>query len=186
MKKQPIRKLEKIEQIKNYLLENYSERDYFLFMFGINTGRRIGDILRLKVRDVRNKDHLILFKEEKTGKAIRLKLNSRIKKEIAKYCYGKNENDFLFTSRQKNSGKEKAISYQRAYQIIMKIFSEVKFREGGTHTLRKTFGYWHYKRNKDVEALRKIFNHSKADTTIIYIGVEADEIDKSIDKFGGL
>lgn len=37
----------------------------------------------------------------------------------------------------------------------------------GTHTLRKTFGYWHYKQYKDVAILQDIFNHSAPSITNI-------------------
>ena len=36
----------------------------------------------------------------------------------------------------------------------------------GTHTMRKTFGYHHYKQNKDVAMLQMIFNHSNPRTTL--------------------
>jgi integrase len=55
----PIRDKSLIEEIKTELLkDNY--RNYLLFVLGINTGLRIGDILKLKVQDVRNKTHIIL------------------------------------------------------------------------------------------------------------------------------
>ncbi|MCY8197735.1 site-specific integrase, partial [Bacillus spizizenii] len=41
---QPIRSLEKIQDVKQYLL-NKNKRDYFLFIFGINSALRISDIL---------------------------------------------------------------------------------------------------------------------------------------------
>ncbi|PEB90278.1 site-specific integrase, partial [Bacillus toyonensis] len=41
---QPIRDPEQIQQIKEYLKEK-SERNYILFVMGINTGLRISDIL---------------------------------------------------------------------------------------------------------------------------------------------
>lgn len=185
MKKQPIRDLEVIDAIKLYLHENNRLRDRFLFVLGINLGRRIGDIINLKVRDVRARDH-INIKEQKTGKMVRLKLTPKIKSEIKKYCEGKESSEYLFLSRQKKNGKEKAISYDRAYQILMDIFFKFKIQDCGTHTLRKTFGYWYYQRTKDIETLRKIFNHSSVQVTRVYIGIEADEIDKSILDFGGL
>ncbi|WP_242477629.1 hypothetical protein [Bacillus cereus] len=42
--------------MKDWLLQNSSYRNYFLFYFEINTGLRISDILRLRVKDVRGKD----------------------------------------------------------------------------------------------------------------------------------
>ena len=37
-------------------LKARNERDYVLFMFGIYTGLRISDILKFRVRDVKDKD----------------------------------------------------------------------------------------------------------------------------------
>ncbi len=49
---QPIRDPEQIQQIKEYLKEN-SERNFILFVIGINTGLRISDILKLKIGDLK-------------------------------------------------------------------------------------------------------------------------------------
>ena len=46
----------------------------------------------------------------------------------------------------------------------------------GTHSLRKTFGYHYYRETHDVATLMKLFNHSKEETTLIYIGIASDEI----------
>ena len=48
---EPIRDFDLIQDIADYLKDN-RERDYVLFMTGIYIGRRISDILPLKVRDV--------------------------------------------------------------------------------------------------------------------------------------
>ena len=47
------------------------------------------------------------------------------------------------------------------YVIIKKVCQKVGIQENvGTHTLRKTFGYHHYHKFRDVVILQKIFNHS--------------------------
>ena len=53
----------------------------------------------------------------------------------------------------------------------------------GTHTMRKTFGYHHYQKFKDVAILQKIFNHSSPQVTLRYIGIEQDQIDESYTNF---
>lgn len=53
----------------------------------------------------------------------------------------------------------------------------------GTHTMRKTFGYHHYKKFKDVVMLQKIFNHSSPAITLRYIGIEQDKINESYHNF---
>ena len=47
----------------------------------------------------------------------------------------------------------------------------------GTHTLRKTFGYFHYQSNHDIVFLQRLFGHSSALITMRYIGI-ADEEEK--------
>lgn len=53
----------------------------------------------------------------------------------------------------------------------------------GTHTLRKTFGYFHYKRYKDVALLQQLFNHASPSITLRYIGITQDEIDDTLADF---
>ena len=54
---EPIRERELVYDIGSYLKKK-SERDYIMYMCGIYTGLRISDILKLKVRDVRNKKYI--------------------------------------------------------------------------------------------------------------------------------
>ena len=53
----------------------------------------------------------------------------------------------------------------------------------GCHTMRKTFGYWHYKKNKDLELLREWFNHTSQAVTRRYIGMDENERQKSVQGF---
>lgn len=49
----------------------------------------------------------------------------------------------------------------------------------GTHTLRKTFGYFHYQANHDIVFLQRLFGHSSALVTMRYIGIADEEEKKS-------
>lgn len=62
---QPIREIDKIRDVRKTLQDN--PRDKLLFCFGIYTGLRISDILRLKVGDVRHKQ-VLFIKESKVQK----------------------------------------------------------------------------------------------------------------------
>jgi integrase len=174
---QPIRDPAKIEEIKT-ILKHASYRDYFLFLFGINTGLRISDILPLKVRDVKDQNYIILT-ERKTEKAKRFIINGDLKAEILDYIKGMSPDDYLFPSRMKG----KPLSRIRAYAILHKAGAQAGIGEIGTHTLRKTFGYHFYKKHKDVALLQKIFNHSAPSVTLRYIGIEQDEIDDALRDF---
>jgi len=175
-KVEPIRNTEKIEEMKK-ILKQKSYRDYLLFVIGINTGFRISDILNLKVKDVKNKRH-IKVKEKKTKKTKKALINDKLKKDIEEYIFNKNEEEYLFKSREKQK-----ITRSRAYQIIRNAAEKVDLKNIGTHSLRKSFGYHHYQRNKDVALLQNLFNHSSPSVTLDYIGINQDIMDKSVENF---
>lgn len=64
---QPIRSKEQIEDMKWALKRHCSERDYILFLIGINTGLRVGDLLKLKTSDVIRRK-IVKVSEGKTKK----------------------------------------------------------------------------------------------------------------------
>jgi len=82
--------------------------------------------------------------------------------------------EYLFKSRK---GENKAITTVQAYRIINRAAKRIKLEEIGTHTMRKTFGYWHYRQYKDTAILQEIFNHSSPSVTLLYIGINQDNID---------
>src|SRR5678816_3282896 len=98
---QPIRDINQIRKMEQ-VLKTQSERNYILFRLGINSGLRISDILKLKVKDVRNQTHFIL-REQKTGKSQRLKINPVLKKELNHYTKNMNDEDYLFKSQKGNN-----------------------------------------------------------------------------------
>lgn len=175
---QPIRSQEKIIEVQDLLLSQ-SYRDFMLFTIGINTGLRISDILSLKVSDVKGKAHIII-QEQKTGKTKRFLINTKLKKQINKYIAKLDECEYLFQSRK---GTNKPLTRIQAYRILNKVAMKCGLEEIGTHTMRKTFGYWHYKQYKDVAILQDIFNHSAPSITLKYIGITDDIKDKTIEDF---
>lgn len=175
---QPIRDINKIIKMQD-TLQKRSSRDYMLFTIGINTGLRISDLLPLKVLDVKDTDHITL-KEQKTNKLKRFLINSQLRKQIDKYIKHMSPDDYLFPSRK---GNNQPITRIQAYRILNDAAKKCKLQEIGTHTLRKTFGYWHYQQFKDVAILQDIFNHSSPSVTLRYIGIDDDLKDKTIKEF---
>jgi integrase len=175
---EPIRDIEKIEEIKDVLLEK-SYRNYMIFLVGINTGLRIGDLLKLKVEDVKNRKH-IYIKEQKTSKVKRFLINTTLRKELDKYMKDMTKDEHLFQSR---IGTNKPLSRFQAYRIMSSVGKEVGLERIACNSTRKTFGYHHYKKYKDIALLQKLYNHSKPSITLDYIGITQDMIDDSIEKF---
>lgn len=175
-----------VEAIKNkkdilkiqVILEKESYRNLLLFCVGINSGLRISDILKLNVGDVKNKDYISII-ERKTKKYKKFPINIKLKHMFQEYTQDKNEDMPLFSTKYNNR-----LDRIESYRIIKRASKTANVKVNiGTHSLRKTFGYHHYKQFKDIAILQKIFNHSSAEITLRYIGIEQDEIDNTYIKF---
>ena len=172
---EPIRDLDVVMDIAEYL-KGRSDRDYVMFMFGIYTGLRISDILKFRVRDVRDKD-AVYIREKKTGKEKRFPINAELKPIIKDYVYGKDDYEYLFKSPRSGN---KPITRQQAYNILSDAGRQFDIDKIGTHTLRKTFGYHMYQQTHDAVTLQEIYNHADISITLRYIGINQDNKDKAI------
>ncbi|MBA7686579.1 Tyrosine recombinase XerC [subsurface metagenome] len=187
---EPIRDRRQIDQIKGNLYRQESPRDYLLFCFGCNSGLRIGDLLSLKLADVKdgqgNLKDCLEIKEQKTGKTRKVFFNKQIKEALNFYLEKTrifNLDQYLFTNEK--SKKNKHITRIRAYQLINKWCRDVgiKYKVGG-HTLRKTFGYHLRKQGISIERISNLLNHRNIKVTFRYIGIDDDENKEVIKGFG--
>lgn len=178
MKVEPIREKDLIQECLNYL-ENKNERDKIMFAIGIYTGLRVGDILRLRVKDVYHKNRIVI-KQEKTEKYIEIPINKELKKMLNNYCEDKTPTEFLIKSRV---GYNQPISKDRAYKIFREMSEELGIEGIGTHTMRKTCGYHlYYSGGKDIVNVMNILGHKEPSMTLRYIGVTQDTKEKAIKK----
>ena len=175
---EPIRNKNHIIAVEKFL-EKKNRRNMMIWVFGINTGLRISDILNLNVGDVKNKSYVKL-KEKKTGKFKQFPLNKKLKNLIKSFIKGRKDNEPLFLS-QKRHRLDRNQFYVKLNEACRAV--GVKETSIGTHTMRKTYGYHHYRQFRDVAMLQEIFNHSSPQITLRYIGINQDEIDRSYRQF---
>ena len=178
MEVDPIRNRGDVEKIK----EVAEGRNKILLEIGFNTGLRVSDLLKLKVKDIFDYQHVNL-QEQKTKKNRKVSLNPKVKEIVKNYIddNGLETDDYLYQSRK---GNNEPISNVQAYRIMNKLAKKAGLNEKiGTHTLRKSFGYHHYQQYKDMAQLQYIFNHSSVETTKRYIGLTQENVDKSIEGF---
>ena len=174
---EPIRDIELVNDIADYLIAR-NERDYVMFVFGIYSGLRISDILKLRVRDVKDKEYIYL-REEKTNKEKRFVIHEDLREVIKEYIKDKEDYEYLFKSRK---GLNSPITREHAYRILNNAAKAFGLESIGTHTMRKTFGYFLYQETKDAVAIKEILNHSDISITLRYIGVNQDRKDKVVKK----
>lgn len=183
MKVEPIRDKQLIRDILKALAADRSpagERRYLMFATGIYLGRRIGDMLRLRVGDVQGRRTLDIV-EQKTGKKISMEINASLRNIYRERLEGRSPEEWLFCSRQRNrvTGEQMPINERTALRDLKRIGKMARLPDDynlGTHTMRKTFGYWYYKNYGDLATLMMMFNHSKAEVTLIYIGITDDQL----------
>ena len=79
----PIRKLKDIKAIAKLTQNN--PRDHLLFVMGVNNGIRVADLIKLKVKDVRDLKvgHTLTITESKTGKKNILVINKIARTKLA-------------------------------------------------------------------------------------------------------
>lgn len=157
---------------------------YLLLIIGFNTSLRIGDLCRLKVKDVKGKMRVQII-AEKTGKMSDIMLRDDMQRKLETLLKDRKENEYVLMSRQRDrkTGQMKPISRQRAFAIVREIAERADFTgHAGCHTMRKTFAYQYYKATQDLSMVQKALNHSSQVETLRYIGLERQAMDEGIMK----
>ena len=165
-------------------------RNKLLFVLGINLGIRASDLCSLRWSFFFEDDcDELTFREfytimpKKTAnkrKFVKLYFNDAVKKTILDYINVypiEDINDYLFMSRKGNS----CIEESSIWRIIKNTAAEAGIKQNiGSHSLRKTFGYWVWHnaedKNEALCILQLVFNHSSPATTAKYIGITDGEI----------
>ena len=170
---EPIRDERDIEKLKE-VLKSHNYRDYLLLILAINTGMKISDLLSLKFNDLKETDGFVssIYINDHE-----YHINSLVKECCETYhnILSKNNkitDSYIFLSRK---GCE-AIDRSHAYRILNEAAKQSGLNcKVGPHTLRKTFGYHHYKKFQDIKYLQKLFHHNSSKQTFKYIGMEQSE-----------
>lgn len=178
---QPIRDKQQLTDMKWSLKRFCGERDYILFVLGCETGLRVGDLLKLKTKQItdlkKKKDKVLRVKEGKTRKIRDIYIGNCFD-EVYQYA-SQLTSEWLFPSRKGNN----AITPTQAYRQLNKAADMAGVEHVGNHTLRKTFGYWFYKQTHDVAMLQGILNHSHPSITLRYIGITDEETENALKNF---
>lgn len=142
-----------------------------------NVGLRIGDTLSLRRSSFVQtpNGHSFNIREEKTGKVRRYKVQEDVYNFLLEYADNEKvaDDDLIFpiTVRAVQKHLKKVCDYLGpGYENI------------STHSFRKFFGTEiYYKNGKDIELVRRLYQHSSAAVTSRYLGITDEKIAQALD-----
>jgi integrase len=174
IKVEPIRDKKAIARIKKVLGDR--PRDLCLFTLGINTAYRANELLSIKVRQVRslNVGDVLELKQSKTHKFRPVTLNRMVISAIQTWLEHSQlqDEDNLFT------GQRGCLTVTTVSTMVKTWCQDVGLKGNyGSHTLRKTWGYWQRtERGTAIPLLMEAFGHATQRQTLAYLGIQSDEI----------
>lgn len=194
---EPIKSIDDIDRISQYLLSNERYRDNMLFIVGINFGLRVSDLVRLKFSHLINSDYSfkttfpILEKKTRNTRKVKrnryISINDAVMDAVTTYLEHNQckLDDYMFRGESNRcSNQNKPLTRCSVDRILKDIADNLNLEcKIATHSLRKTFGYHQMlMSNNDPRKLlllQKIFGHSSAAQTLDYIGITSEEIEEA-------
>ena len=174
IKVEPIRDKRAITRIKKVLEDH--PRDLCLFTLGINTAYRANELLSIRVRQVRslNVGDVLELKQSKTHKYRPVTLNRMAISAIQTWLETSQlqDKDNLFM------GQRGCLTVTTVSTMVKTWCQDVGLKGNyGSHTLRKTWGYWQRtERGTAIPLLMEAFGHATQRQTLAYLGIQSDEI----------
>lgn len=195
---EPIKSMDDIIRISQFLIEKKRFRDNMLFIVGINFGLRVSDLRILRFSHLINDDctfrdrfPILEKKTKNTRKHQRnryISINTAVVEAVTLYLEntpGVHLSDYMFRSASNNGCNEnKPISKQAVDAVLKGVAKDLGLgNRMATHSLRKTFAYHQMVMSgndpRKLLLLQKMFGHSTAAQTLDYIGITSEEIDEA-------
>lgn len=143
---------------------------------------RISDVLNLKWKDLLSKDRCSV-EEIKTKKVRRIPLEPGIQSrvnEIYALMGTPTKEEFVFFNRKRG----KVFTPQYVNQLLkqFRVRYSLPIKNFSSHSFRKTFGRRVYdvsgRTEHSILLINRALRHQSIDTTIVYLGLKQDELDK--------
>ena len=197
---EPIKNVDDIFRITEYLVSKGRYRDNMLFIVGINFGLRVSDLRMLRFSNLINDN--LTFKEsfpvfEKKTRNTRKKkknryitINNAVIEAVTLYLEhtpNVSLSDYMFRSQSNREVNNKPLLVRSINRILKDIAMELDLDiQMSTHTLRKTFCYHQMvmsnNDSRKLLLLQKMLNHSSPAQTLDYIGITSEEIEEAYKK----
>lgn len=169
---------EQIRAIRRILKQKMLLRDLALFETALSTMLRGGDVLHLKVSDVRDSVGTMrqnfTVRAKKTGRPVSVGMSDTAKSAVRDLIksLGLGQADYLFTAAGDPHGEPlTTVSYRRFIKQWCN-WIHVDPAAFSTHSLRRTRAAIIYRETGNLRAVQLLLGHASIDMTQRYLGVE--------------
>jgi len=146
---------------------------------GIDSKLRACDLVSLRVRDVCHGDRVAgraIVLQQKTQRPVQVEITLPTREVLTAWIKeaGLKSDSYLFPSRVHTSPHLGTRQYAR---IVDDWVEEIGLDPTayGTHSMRRTKPTLIYRRTKNLRAVQLLLGHTKLDSTVRYLGIEADD-----------
>lgn len=195
---EPIKDMDDIIRVSQFLIRQKRYRDNMLFIVGINFGLRVSDLRILRFSHIINDDcafrDRFAILEKKTRNTRKHKrnryitINTAVVEAVTLYLENTPNirlSDYMFRS-ESNRGvnSNNPLTIKSIDRILKGIAKDLGLgNKMSTHSLRKSFAYHQMVMSgndpRKLLLLQKMFGHSSAAQTLDYIGITSEEIDEA-------
>ncbi len=154
-------------------------RDLAMFNVAIDSKLRGCDLVKLRVADIYLGDSVRLrttVMQQKTGRPIPFELTEPTREALSAWLIkrGLQPGDWLFPSRSHPGEHVTTRQYSRLVDDWVALANSNPAAYG-THSMRRTKVALIYKRTGNLRACQLLLGHSKLESTVRYLGIEADD-----------
>ncbi len=147
-----------------------SPRDYTMLQVFLQTGIRVGELVRLEVGDVDLENKNLTVRQGKGRKDRTIPLEDQATKALKNYLYYRRsqlvlDEETLFLAKNGTSLDVRTVRY-----TVHKYINKAGIRKkASVHTLRHTFGSHKVDKGMSLPDLQKLLGHKKMETTYKYV-----------------
>jgi integrase len=174
----PPLKPKQVWSIRLHLQREQRIRDLALFDLAIDSKLRGCDLVRLKIGEVvvNASCHRATIIQKKTEQPVQFELTEQTRDSLIAWLTlrGGALEDYIFPSRV---GPGKHLSTRQYARLVGEWVVAIGLCRStyGTHSLRRTKVSLIYKRTGNLRAVQILLGHSKLESTVRYLGVEAED-----------
>lgn len=169
------------EQI-HLLLDTNDVRLRVFLLLGLDAGFRVGEVARLRVKDIDSNNMLLSIHKSKRGKSRKVPLSNALLNALRKYwiVYRPDKNGYLFPSVRLNS-KTPYINQNYINNIFKEHIKQFDFYIPSMrfHNLRDTYATLMLKNGCNIFTLKKLLGHLSFSSTSRYIKYEISDLSQA-------